>query len=502
MLEYDKTIGKHHFNILGGHENYFYSYNYEVGARSGIIVDGITELPNFATVLNVSSYEDNHRIESFFSRASYDYDKKYIINASIRRDGNSRFSPGVRWANFWSLGGAYNIEREEFFNVPAVDLLKVRASYGVVGNDGGLGYYPYQALYTLGRNNNAEPGFTQATIANEALTWETAKNFDAGVDFSLYKGRINGSVEYFNRATTGLIFSVPLALANGGTTGGGFSVNKNIGNLYNRGIEVQITGDIVKRGDFTYSATLNWTTFKNQITKMPDTQQLIQSGTKAYSVGHSIYDFYLREFYGVDAETGTALYRTNAMTTNARVIGTDTVTTVIAEANYRYTGQSSIPKFYGSMNHNLSYKNFTLGIQFTYQVGGKIYDSAYGSLMHGGTYGTAMHVDALNRWQKPGDVASVPRLDAGNVTNLAGGSTRWLTDASYFQFTNVNLSYRMPASVLGAIGAKEASVYVTGDNLALFSARRGMNVTGSFNGTVDNTYNFNRVLSIGARLRF
>lgn len=502
LLEYDKTINKHHFNVLGGHENYYYSYNYEVGARSGLIVDGITELPNFATVLNVSSYEDNHRIESFFSRASYDFDKKYIINASIRRDGNSRFAPSVRWANFWSLGGAYNIEREEFFNVPAIDLLKVRASYGVVGNDAGLGYYPYQALYTLGRNNNAEPGFTQATIANEALTWETAKNFDIGVDFSLYKGRINGSLEYFNRATSGLIFSVPLALANGGTTSGGFSVNKNIGNLYNRGIELQITGDIVKRGDFTYSATLNWTTFKNQITKMPDTQQLIQSGTKAYSVGHSIYDFYLREFYGVDAETGTSLYRTNAMTTNARVIGTDTVTTVLAEANYRYTGQSSIPKFYGSMNHNLSYKNFTLGIQFTYQVGGKIYDSAYGSLMHGGTYGTAMHVDALNRWQKPGDVASVPRLDAGNVANLAGGSTRWLTDASYFQFTNVNLSYRMPASVLGAIGAKEASVYVTGDNLALFSARRGMNVTGSFNGTVDNTYNFNRVLSIGARLRF
>ena len=154
------------------------------------------------------------------------------------------------------------------------------------------------------------------------------------------------------------------------------------------------------------------------------------------------------------------------------------------------------------MNHNLSYKNFSLGIQFTYQVGGKVYDSAYGSLMHGGTYGTAMHVDALNRWQKPGDVTDVPRFDAGNVTNLSGGSTRYLTDASYFQLNNVNFTYRLPAQILGPIGAKEASIYFTGDNLALFSARKGMNVSGSFNGTVDNTYNFNRVLSFGAKIRF
>ncbi len=502
ILEFDKGFNKHHVNALAGHENYFYKYNYLSGSRTGIIVDGVTELPNFATVLGVSSYEDNATIESYFSRLSYDFDKKYIINASLRRDGNSKFAKDVRWANFWSLGGAYNIEREDFFKVSWVDLLKLRASYGVVGNDGDLGYYPYQALYTLGRNNDAEPGFTQASIANPNLTWETAKNFDLGVDFSTLKGRLSGSIEYFNRETSGLIFKVPLALSNGGTTTDGFSVNQNIGNLFNRGLEIQLTGDIVKSGDFTYSATVNWTTFKNQITKMPDNQKLIQSGTKAYSVGHSIYDFYLREFYGVDKETGNALYRTNAMTTNARVIGTDTVTTAVAEANYRYTGNSSIPDFYGSMSHNLSYKNFTLGVQFTYQVGGKVYDSQYAALMHGGTYGTALHVDALNRWKASGDESSVPRLDNGNVVNQAGGSTRFLTDASYFQLNNVTLNYRLPASIVSAIGAKDANIYFSGENLALFSARRGMNVTGTFNGTVDNTYNFNRVLSVGAKVKF
>ncbi|MEA5259251.1 SusC/RagA family TonB-linked outer membrane protein [Arcicella aquatica] len=508
LLEFDKAFGKHHVNVLGGHENYSYKYNYLTGSRAGIIVDGITELPNFATVLGVSSQEDNYGIESFFTRLNYDFDSKYILNASLRRDGNSRFAKDVRWANFWSVGGAYNIEKEGFFDVSWVNLLKVRASYGVVGSDGILNsggsqnYYPYQALYTLGRNNNAEPGFTQASIANEGLTWETSNNFDLGVDFSLFNGKLSGSAEYFNRETSGLIFSVPLALSNGGTTSGGFTVNKNIGNLYNRGFELQLVGNIYKKGDFSYSTTLNLTTFKNQVTKMPENQALIINGSKGLSVGHSIYDFYMREFYGVDKESGVSLYKTNILTTNGKVIGTDTVTTVLAEANQRYTGYSSIPDFYGSMSHNLSYKNFSLGVQFTFQVGGKVYDSAYQSLMHGGSYGTAMHIDALNRWQKSGDDTSVPRFDNGNITNLTGTSTRYLTDASYLQLNNVTLNYKLPTSVLAAIGAKEASIYFAGENLALFSARKGMNVSGSFNGTVDNTYNFNRVMSIGAKIKF
>ncbi|WP_025764416.1 SusC/RagA family TonB-linked outer membrane protein [Dyadobacter tibetensis] len=508
LLEFDKSFGKHHLNVLGGHENYAYKYNELAGGRSGQIVDGVTELPNFATVLTLSSVEDNHTIESYFSRASYDFDKKYIISASLRRDGNSRFFKDVRWANFWSVGGAYNIEREKFFNVNWVDLLKVRTSYGVVGSDGltdsdGYSlYYPYQALYTLGRNNDAEPGFTQFSIANNELTWETAKNFDLGLDFSLLQGRISGALEYYNRKTDGLIFSVPLALNNGGTTSGGFKVATNIGNLYNKGFELQLTGDIIRSGNFTYSATLNATTIKNRITKMPPTQQLIVDGTKAYSEGHSIYDFYLRNFYGVDAETGTALYRTNIETGNTRIIGADTLTTVISEANYRYTGHSALPKVYGSMNHNLNYGNFTLSFLFTYRMGGKVYDSGYAGLMHGGNYGSAMHVDALNRWQKPGDITDVPRFDAGNVTNQTGGSDRYLTNASYLQFNNISLNYRVPTDLLSRIGAKEANIYVTGENLGLFSARKGMDVAGSFNGTVSNSYTFNKILSVGAKLKF
>ncbi|WP_432710292.1 SusC/RagA family TonB-linked outer membrane protein [Pedobacter sp.] len=503
LAEYDKRFGKHNLQVLAGHENYSYKYNYLSGSRSGVIVNGITELVNFATVLGTTSYEDNATIESYLSRLTYDYDGKYLFSGSFRRDGNSKFSPSVRWANFWSLSAGWNINRESFFNADWVDQLKVRGSYGVLGNDGGLGYYPYQALYDLGRNNQAEAGVIQRSLSNPDLTWETSKNFDVGVDFSFFKGRLGGSAEYFKRKTDGLIFEVEQPLSNGGTyNDGNFVIPTNIGSLYNEGGELTLTGQVVKSKDFTYTTTLNLTSFKNKVTKLPDNMNLIQDGTKAYSAGHSIYDFYLREYYGVDPTTGSALYKTNAVTNNTTVIGQDTVTTILGEANYRYTGESSIPDLYGSMIHNFSYKNFNLGVQFTFQKGGKVYDGAYAALMHGGNYGTAMHVDALNRWKNPGDITDVPRFDNGQVSNYAGQSSRWLVDASYFQLNNVTLNYNLPTNWLEAIKAQSASIYVSGENLALFSKRKGMSPGTSFNGTVGNNYNFSRTISVGVNVNF
>lgn len=506
ILEYNKNFGKHNVNALVGHENYAYKYNYLSGSRAGMIVDGITELPNFATVLGTTSYENNRKIESYFTRVNYDFDQKYVLSASLRRDGNSRFHPDFRWENFWSVGGAYNIEREEFFNVPVINQLKLRAAYGVVGNDGDLGYYPYQALYELGRNNGDSPGFTQSSLPNDSLTWETAKNFDIGVDFGLFKNRLSGSIEYFHRTTNGLIFEVPVALMNGGVVNATpyyHAINKNIGSLYNKGFEASIKGIVVQNENFRYATTLNVTHFKNQITKMPPGQPLLQEGTKGYSVGHSIYDFYLRDFYGVDPDNGDALYRTNVETSNTRIVGTDTITPIISEANYRYVGKSAIPKIYGSMVHELSYKNFTLNLMFTYQIGGHIYDSAYASLMSSGTYGRAMHVDLLGeRWQNPGDVTDIPRLDAANTANLTGTSSRFLTSASYFNLNNVTLGYALPKATSAALGMKDLYVYASGENLGLLSARKGMNVLGSFNGTVDNVYNYNKLFTIGARIKF
>ncbi len=512
LLEYSRNFDKHHVDVLAGHENYSYKYNYFTGSASGIIVQGITELVNFSTITGASSYEDNAKIESYLSRLNYNYDEKYLVSASLRRDGNSKFAPDVRWHNFWSVGLGWNLNRESFFDVNWVDQLKLRTSYGVLGNSNlgnTIGNYPYQSLYLLGRNNSAQPGFTQNTLPNPNLHWETSKNFDAGIDFSLFKGRLGGSVEYYKRVTDGLIFSVPISLSSGGTTNSNnFNIPTNIGSMYNKGFELNLNAQAVKSKNFNYSVGLNLTTIKNKITKMPDQSPLIQTLTQglnlqALSVGHSIYDFYLRKYYGVDAQTGAALYKTNTLTSNSRIIGQDTVTTVVGEANYRYTGESSIPDISGSMSHNFSYKNFSFSFLFTFQLGGKVYDSQYAALMSSGTYGSSIATDISKRWQKPGDVTDVPRLDNAQVTNFGGAnSTRWLTNASYLQLNAVNFSYNLPKTWLSKIKAQRAYVFVSAENLALFSARKGMNTSGSFNGITDNTYNFNRIVSAGVNLNF
>jgi TonB-linked SusC/RagA family outer membrane protein len=507
LLEYNKDIAKHHVDILAGHENYSLKTNSLAGAKTGIIVEGITELPNFATITNASSNEENATIESYLSRLNYNYDERYLVSASLRRDGNSKFAAGVRWSTFWSASLGWNINQEEFFKVAWVDQLKIRSAYGVLGNAEGLGNFPYQALYGLGRNNASAPGFIQLSLPNDQLTWETAKNFDIGVDFSLFKNRLGGSIEYFNRVTDGLIFEVPLSLSNGGSTtaaNNNFTIPTNIGSMYNEGIEVTLNAQAVKTKDFNYTVTLNLTKLKNEITKMPEATPLIIDGTKAYSVGHSIYDFYLRDYYGVDSENGSALYKTNITTANTRIIGADTVTTVVGEANLRYSDNSSIPDVSGSMSHNLRYKNFSLGIQFTFQLGGKVYDGAYASLMHSGVYGTALSTDILKRWQNPGDVTDIPRLDAGNTPNLGGSnnSTRWLINADFLQLNSVNFNYDLPKNWISKVGMRGASIYLSAENLAQFSRRKGMNVSGSFAGTTNNSYNYNRIVSLGMNVNF
>ncbi|WP_447641522.1 MULTISPECIES: SusC/RagA family TonB-linked outer membrane protein [Chitinophagaceae] len=511
LINYTNTWHDYHLDVLAGHENYDYTYNYLYGYKQGQIVDGITELPNFSTINSVTSYTDRKKIESYLSRFNYDYAGRYILSGSLRRDGNSKFAKDVRWANFWSLGGAWNVSQEKFFKIATVDQLKLRASYGKVGNDGGISYYAYQSFYNLGRNNASEPGFVQGTLGNDSLTWESNNSLDLGIDFSLFHGRLSGTVDYFNRQSSGMIFSVPQPLSNGGTTSGEFTINKNIGDMYNRGVEVQLVGHIVKTRDFSYTLTANWTTFKNRITKMPDNQPEIIDGTKKLSIGHSIYDFWLRHYYGVDPDNGDALYvaqsydPTNPGTT--RIInnsnGTaDTVTSSISNAKYFYAG-SSIPKFYGSFNNEFTYKNFTLSILLTYQLGGKVYDGSYASLMNGGKYGTALSVDELKRWQKPGDITNVPRMDNARMSDFGDASSdRWLTSASYLNINNITFTYRIPRQWLSRITAHDASIYISGENLHLFSARKGMNSMGSFSGTTSNSYTYNRILSMGINLNF
>ncbi len=505
LLTYNRTFGRHTVEALVGHENYDWTYEYLYGFRQGIIAEGNTELGNFTTVNSLTSRTDKYRTEGYLSRLSYNFDEKYSFSASYRRDGTSRFSQKSRWGNFWSVGAAWRIDQEKLFNLPQwVNMLKLRASHGVVGSDAFLttnsdgttdpNYYPYQALYAQGPgvNNGIEPGFLFSSLANEDLVWESNATSDIGLDFELLNRRLTGTVEFFNRQSSNLLFEVPLPVSSGIP-----SINQNIGAMYNRGLELQLGADVVRAGDFTWNVNFNFTSFINRITKLP--QEEIISGTKKLKVGQSLYDYWLRSWYGVDPADGAGLYRAapTAGAANLRIMENgDSVTTVFSDARFDYHG-SAIPDFSGGISNTFSFKGLTLSVLLNYQKGGLVYDATYAALMGTGSYGRALHVDQLRRWRNPGDVTDVPRPDITQSAQYNAQSSRFLTDASFLNIRSANLSYNFPKSLASKIRLSNLRIYLTGENLLLFSERKGMNVTQAFTGVTSNRYTPSRIITAG-----
>lgn len=236
---------------------------------------------------------------------------------------------------------------------------------------------------------------------------------------------------------------------------------------------------------------------------MPDQNEEIISGTKKLKEGQSIYDFWLREWIGVNPANGEAMYRANSWnTSNSYVYGKDdTVTNSHNNARFKYMG-SAIPDLYGGVTTSFRYKGFELSMLFNYQIGGLVYDGAYGSLMHAGTYGTALHVDALKRWQKPGDITEVPRLENSKTGIFDAASSRWLTNASFLNVRTLTFSFDFPKNLLSRINAAGASFFLSGENLYIFSHRKGMNVNESFAGTTGFVYTPSRIITAGINVNF
>ncbi len=509
LVNFNKKFGVHTIDALAGHENYQYEIVGIDGMRIGQSFDDVYVYENFGTINSLSSSISEASTEAFLSRINYDYDGKYLVSASLRRDGNSKFPKDLRWENFWSVGAAWRIDRERFFNVPWVDMLKLRASYGYTGNANGLGNYPYQAGYDIGYDDDTRAGVIVASLASPQLTWETQKPLDLGVDFSMFKGRLSGTIGYFHRNSSGLIFAVPQPYQNGGTNGGPYSVNQNIGAMTNNGVEVQVTGNIVRTRDFNWAVTVNATSYKNKLTKMPAETPALTSSPFKREVGKSIYEFYTRTFYGVDPADGQALYLgvNSYNAANTRLIdngkgGHDTVTIDHNNARQDYIGETSLPDVYGSIMNSFSYKGFELNFVLTYQLGGKVYDGVYASLMSTATAGGTYHTDIMKRWQKPGDVTKVPRLDNTRSTQYGAASTRWLTDASYLSINNISIAYNLPQTIISRIGAAGARVFMSAENVHFFTKRKGMNVNGSFAGTTSDSYDAARVINAGITLNF
>ena len=219
-------------------------------------------------------------------------------------------------------------------------------------------------------------------------------------------------------------------------------------------------------------------------------------------VGHSRYDYWLREWYGVNPDNGEALYRASKWDpTNSKVIGQDTVTNNVNNAKYHYAG-TSIPDVYGGVTNTFKYGDFEFMFMFTYQVGGEILDYNYQGIMSVGNYGSAKHVDILKRWQKPGDITNFPRVDTNKTSQFDATSDRWLTDASFLSLKQMRLTYNLPAQLVGKWKLKDARIYASGENLWMKTARKGMDVQQNFDGTTSNTYTPAKVISMGLNLSF
>ncbi|WP_311947314.1 TonB-dependent receptor [Mucilaginibacter terrae] len=497
LLNYNRTFGKHSIDALLGHEYYFEKYTYLTARRDNQVVDGPVELDNYANPAVVDSYVTEDKIESFLSRFQYNYDNRYFLTGSVRSDGSSRFHPYSRWSTFWSLGAGWQLQNEAFMKrYQWLDLLKLRASYGEVGSNQ-IGLYPYQSFYNIGNNNNSEPGMTQSRTVGggEDLQWEINQTYDVALEFGLFKNRINGTLEYFRRGSKELLFYVPLPLSSGRS-----SQPQNIGALYNNGFEIQLSGDPIRSKNFVWNVLVNWTKFKNNITRMPDNPPYIVDGTKRREAGYSIYDYWLRDWYGVDPATGVELYYADpAVTTDAAAFTNangDRVTSNANSALYNYVG-SAIPDFYGSLGNTFTYKSFSLNFLLMYQVGGKAFDRDYQSLMYNGSYGRALHVDALKRWQKPGDITDVPIRNTGTTMY---DSDRWLIDASALSLRTASLTYTLPAKLATKIGASRAQCFFTGENLFILSKRKGLDPTQSFTGVSSYTYAPTRIVTLGVNI--
>ena len=539
QLHWNHEYGVHSIDALLAHENYDYTVNELYVTKNIEIEAGLNNLLNFAEPVTSQDYSETYRTESFLGRVRYGYDSRYNIEFSFRRDGSSRFSKKARWGNFWSTGASWVISNEKFMKkYDWVNYLKLRADYGEVGNDSGSGYYAYMALYNSALNDR-KGALYNAQLPNEDLKWETGQSWGIALEGRLMN-KLNFNIEYFDKRNKDLIFDVYNPLSAGATSNSSAEsvVTRNLGTISNRGFEFSADMDVLKNKDWRVNIGASITFEKNKITKLPEqNKDGIIDGTKKIVEGMDRYQFYTYTWEGINTKNGFSLYKFNdadyyftdgtttyGNTEGKQISGNELNALVVIDgvpysylttyAKREFQG-SALPTCFGSFNFNVDYKNFSLFTLFTYQLGGKVMDSNYSTLMSPSGSPTALHKDLLNAWTAEQATATdaidrngVPMISdvativTGMEADLNSTSSRWLTSASYLILKNVNLSYRLPKELVRKAGLENVAITLTCENLYTFTARKGMSPQMSFNGTQSATFVTPRVFSAGVNIKF
>lgn len=534
QLNWNHTFGNHTVGVLLGHENYSYFYDYTYIYKTNQTFAGQDNLDNFTNLTNGSGYSNRYRTESYLGRVRYDYQEKYNVEASFRRDGSSRFAKESRWGNFGSIGASWVVTKEDFMKpITWVNNLKLRADYGLVGNDAGAGYYSYMALYASKQNHN-KGAYYLSQLANTKLKWETGASFGIGVDARLFN-RWNISAEYFDKRNKDLLFDVYLPLSAGATSSSSAeaTITENMGTISNRGFEINTDVDIFKNKDWTVNLSANASFIKNKIVELPEQDKDgIISGIYKIAEGKSRYEFFTYTYVGVDQMTGNSLYKANlenyhVTTADGQTVGNadgndiSKYVTLIGNEYYvnntsyalkEYHG-SAIPKVYGSFAPSVRYKDLSLSLMFTYSIGGKVYDAVYSSLMSTGTSPSNYHKDILKSWSEiPSGMTEdsqdriwyggIPQINSSMTSTNNATSSRWLTDASYLVLKNINMSYSLPKAWVNALTLESIRLNLSCENAFTCTKRRGMNPQQSFNGYQYNYLVTPRVFTIGVDVKF
>ncbi len=551
-INWSKEYGLHHIDVMLNHENYSRAYEYSTVKNRDQLFPDKLYLSNFTENESTSAYAYRYRTESYMGRARYNYNQQYFLELSLNRDGSSRFAKDKRWGTFWSVGASWILTKEKFLqDVNWLDFLKLRLSYGTAGNDytsfdGSTTYYPYmnawsKSSHTLYGNPSIYPNIT----GNPDLHWESTKTLDVALETNLFNNRLNLSVGYFLRTNSDLIYEVSQAPSNGINVDGGYmTIIKNIGDMHNWGWEIAVGGTLIRTRDWTWDMSVDATFIKNKIDKLPAGNTW--NSPRALIEGKSRYEWYMPTWAGVDMMTGNSLYEINpchkfeseqfddngnslgwafdekkwqsnldnAAENNALVqIGDKYYTTNSSYASNDFQG-TSLPTVTGSFGTNLRWRDLSLGLLFTYALGGKTLDSTYTTLM-GTSAGGALHKDILNSWTA--DMAEGISEDSPNrinpdinpevnittsASNNSGTNSRWLVSNNYLALKNVNVNYDLPKTWMQAIHLKGMSLGFSIDNVFIATKRKGMNPRYSSAGGQGNYFVASRVYAFELTARF
>ena len=485
LAEYKTDFGDsgHNLNVLAGYEMYKLKVQFLEGQNDHLFNPLVGELGNADGVSSrqTSSYTADYMTQGFLARIQYEYGNKYFASASYRRDGSSRFAPGHRWGNFGSVGAAWLISNEGFMSGAGwISMLKIKASYGVQGNDDlypGSNYarkfYPYADNYTHSYNETTGEYSTDlAYKGNEDLTWESSHSFNAGVDFEFFGSRLNGSAEYFSRKTVDLLYSKDVPLSAGNPTG---YYPVNVGSIVNNGFELTLEGILINTSEMQWSLNMNLSHYRNKILSLDPSvsEEGIKGGNYIYKIGGSLYEAYMRKYAGVNPENGKAQWYRKVLDKDGAWTGESEITETFADAS-QYELGSVLPKLYGGFGTTFKAYGFDLSAQFSFQLGGRYYDGTYQALMHTSSgIGTAWHKDALDSWSETNKDSDIPRLD-GDTSVGQTAVSNYLISSNYLSVNNITLGYTFPESVTSYLKISGLRIYVAGDNLAVKSARKGV----------------------------